>query len=141
MGWQLGVHEGVRIEILNGTQVRHLDVFIDFLISHSNAHLCSTRNDKDLCDVVWVDQNSALTSVHTGEILRIALVTALGWCPLRVIVLCYSTNVTSSVGNINRLWTVRPQSTGTIYTSVCTSVRNLLVMERTYYIYMYLQHG
>ena len=84
MGWQLGVHESVFKEILNGTQVKHLGVFIDFLISHSNAHLSYTRNDKDLCDVVrvdhWVDQNSALTSVHTGEILRIALVTALGWC-------------------------------------------------------------
>jgi hypothetical protein len=33
----------------------HLDVFIDFLISHSNAHLCYTRNDKDLCDTIWVD--------------------------------------------------------------------------------------
>ena len=41
----------------------------------------------------------------------------------------YSTNATSGVGNINRLWTVRSQSTGTICTSVCTSVRNLLVME------------
>ena len=30
---------------------------------------------------------------------------------------------------------------GTKCTSVCTSVRNLLVMERTYYRYMYLQHG
>ena len=55
MGWQFGVHESVLIEILNSTQVRHLDVFIDFLISHSNAHLSYTRNDKDLCDVVWVD--------------------------------------------------------------------------------------
>ena len=84
MGWQLGVHESVLKEILNSTQVRHLDVFIDFLISHSNAHLSYTRNDKDLCDVVWVDhwvdQNSALTSVHPSEILRIALVTLLGWC-------------------------------------------------------------
>ena len=84
MGWQLGVHESVFKEILNGTQVRHLDVFIDFLISHSNAHLSHTRNDKDLCDVVWVDhwvdQHCALTSVHTGEILRIALVVAASWC-------------------------------------------------------------
>ena len=39
-----------------------------------------------------------------------------------MIVLCYSTNATSGVGNINRLWTVRSQSTGTICTSVCTSV-------------------
>ena len=46
MGWQLGVHESVLIEILNSTQMRHLDVFIDFLISHSNAHLSYTRNDK-----------------------------------------------------------------------------------------------
>ena len=80
MGWQLGVHESVLIEILNGTQVKHLSVFIDFLISHSNAHLSYTRNDKDLCDVVWVDQNSALTSVNANEILSTALVTALGWC-------------------------------------------------------------
>ena len=84
MGWQLGVHQSVLIEILNSTQVRHLDVFIDFLISHSNAHLSHTRNDKDLCDALWVDhwvdQNSTLTSVHADEILRIALVTALGWC-------------------------------------------------------------
>ena len=76
MGWQLGVHESVLIEILNSTQVRHLDVFIDFLISHSNAPLSYTRNDKDLCDVVWVDhwvdQNSALTSVSAHEILSIA---------------------------------------------------------------------
>ena len=28
----------------------------------------------------WVDQNSALTSVHLNEILRTALVAALGWC-------------------------------------------------------------
>ena len=47
IGWQLDVHESVLIEILNSTQVRHLDVFIDFLISHSNAHLSYTRNDKD----------------------------------------------------------------------------------------------
>ena len=39
-----------------------------------------------------------------------------------MIVPCYSTNATSGVGNINRLWTVRSQSTGTICTSVCTSV-------------------
>ena len=75
MGWQLGVHESVLIEILNSTQVRHLDVFIDFLISHSNAHLSYTRNDKDLCDIVWVDhwvdQNSALTSVSADEILSV----------------------------------------------------------------------
>ena len=72
MGWQLSVHESVLIEILNSTQVRHLGVFIDFLISHSNAHLSYTRNNKDLCDVVWVDhwvdQNSALTSVQPSEI-------------------------------------------------------------------------
>ena len=84
MGWQLGFYESVLIEILNSTQVGHLDVFIDFLISHSNAHLSYTRNDKDLCDVVWVDhwvdQNSALTSVQPSEILRTALVTAVGWC-------------------------------------------------------------
>ena len=84
MGWQLGVRESVLIEILNSTQVTHLGVFIDFLISHSNAHLSYTRNDKDLCDVVWVDhwvdQNSALTSVSANEILSIALATALGWC-------------------------------------------------------------
>ena len=83
MGWQLGVYESVLIEILNGTQVKHLDVFMHFHISHSNAHLSYTRNDKDLCDIIWVDhwvdQNCALTSVHPGEILRIALVTALGW--------------------------------------------------------------
>ena len=54
MGWQLDVHESVLKEILSGTQVRHLGVFIDFLISHSNAHLSYTRNDKDLCDIVWV---------------------------------------------------------------------------------------
>ena len=76
MGWQLGVHESVLIEILNGTHVRHLGVFIDFLISHSNAHLSYTRNDKDLCDVVWVDhwvdQNSALTSVSANAILGVA---------------------------------------------------------------------
>ena len=46
MGWQLGVYESVLKEILNGTQVRHLDVFMHFLISHSNAHLSYTRNDK-----------------------------------------------------------------------------------------------
>ena len=84
MGWQLGVHESVLIEILNSTQARHLDVFIDFLISHSNAHLSYTRNDKDLCDVVWVDhwvdQNSALTSVSANEILSVAKITAVGWC-------------------------------------------------------------
>ena len=84
MGWQFGVHESVLIGILNSTQVRHLDVFIDFLISHSNAHLSYTRNDKDLCDVVWVDhwvdQNSVVTSVSANEILSIALATALGWC-------------------------------------------------------------
>ena len=76
MGWQLDVHESVLMEILNSTQVRHLDVFIDFLISHSNAHLSYTRNDKDLCDIVrvdhWVDQNSALTSVNANEILSTA---------------------------------------------------------------------
>ena len=83
MGWQLGVHESVLIEILNSTQVTHLGVFIDFLISHSNAHLSYTRNDKDLCDVVWVDQNSSLTSVSANEILRIALITAVGLYPLR----------------------------------------------------------
>ena len=79
MGWQLGVHESVLTEILNSTQMRHLDVFIDFLISYSNAHLFYTRNDKDLCDIVrvdhWVDQNCALTSVHTSEILSIASIT------------------------------------------------------------------
>ena len=84
MGWQLGVYESVLKEILNGTQVRHLDVFIDFPISHSNAHLFYTRNDKDLCDIVrvdhWVDQNCALTSVQPSEILRTGLVTALGRC-------------------------------------------------------------
>ena len=31
-------------------------------------------------------------------------------------------DATSSVGNINRLWTVGSQSTGTICTSVCTSL-------------------
>ena len=76
MGWQLGVHESVLVEILNSTQVRHSDVFIDFLISHSNSHLSYTRNDKNLYDVVWVDhwvdQNSALTSVSANEILSIA---------------------------------------------------------------------
>ena len=75
MGWQLGVHESVLIEILNSTQVRHLDIFIDFLISHSNAHLSYTRNDKDLCDVVWVDHFSELTSVQPNEILSIASIT------------------------------------------------------------------
>ena len=84
MGWQLGFHESFFKEILNGTHVRHLDVFIDFLISHSNAHLSYTRNDKDLCDVVWVDhwvdQNSALTSVSANEILTVAKITAVGWC-------------------------------------------------------------
>ena len=84
MGWQLGFHESVLIEILNSTQVRHLGVFIDFLISHSNAHLSYTRNDKDLCDIVWVDhwvdQNSALTSVSASETLMIALVVAARWC-------------------------------------------------------------
>ena len=76
MGWQLGVHESVLTGILNSTQVRHLDVFIDFLISHSNSHLSYTRNDKNLYDVVWVDhwvdQNSALTSVSADEILSTA---------------------------------------------------------------------
>ena len=84
MGWQLGVHESVLKEILNSTQMRHLSVFIDFLISHSNAHLSYTRNDKDLCDTVWVDhwvdQNSALTSVSANEILSVAKITAVGWC-------------------------------------------------------------
>ena len=79
MGWQLGVHESVLIEILNSTQVRHLGVFIDFLISHSNAHLSYTRNDKDLCDVVWVDHwvdhFSKLTSIQLTEILGIASIT------------------------------------------------------------------
>ena len=76
MGWQLDAHESVLIEILNSTQMRHLGVIIDFLISHSNAHLSYTRNNKDLCDVVWVDhwvvQNNALTSVSADEILNIA---------------------------------------------------------------------
>ena len=40
----------------------------------------------------------------------------------RGIVPYYSTNATSGVGDINRLWTVRSQSTGTKCTSVCTSV-------------------
>ena len=79
MGWQLGFHESVLIEILNSTQVRHLGVFIDFLISHSNAHLSYTRNDKDLCDVVWVDHwvdhFSKLTSIQLTEILGIASIT------------------------------------------------------------------
>ena len=64
--------------------MRHLDVFIDLLVSYSNAHLSYTRNDKDLCDVVrvdhWVDQNSALTSVSANEILSIAKITVVGWC-------------------------------------------------------------
>ena len=72
----IGAHKSFLKEMLNSTQVRHLDVFIDFLISHSNAHLSYTRNDKDLCDVVWVDhwidQDSALTSVSANEILSIA---------------------------------------------------------------------
>ena len=59
--------------------MRHLDVFINFLINHKNAHLSYTRNDKDLCDVVWVDQNSALTSVSANEILSVAKITAVGW--------------------------------------------------------------
>ena len=79
MGWQLGVHQSVLIEILNSTQVRHLDVFIDFLISHLNAHLSYTRTDKDLCDVVrvdhWVNPFSELTSVQPSEILCIASIT------------------------------------------------------------------
>ena len=79
MGWQLGVHQSVLIEILNSTQVRHLGVFIDFLISHSNAHLSYTRNDKDLCDVVqvdyWVDHFSELTNVQPSEILGLASIT------------------------------------------------------------------
>ena len=79
MGWQFGVQESVLIEILNSTQVGHLDVFIDFLISHSNAHLSYTRNDKDLCDVVWVDHwvdhFSELTRVSANEILSIASIT------------------------------------------------------------------
>ncbi len=64
--------------------MRHLDVFIDFLISYSNAHLSHVRNDKDLCDVVWVDdmvdQNTALTSISANEILGVAKITAVGWC-------------------------------------------------------------
>ena len=64
------------MKILNITPVRHLDVFIEFLISHSNAHLSYIRNDKDLCNVVWVDhwvdQNSALKSVGVNVILSIA---------------------------------------------------------------------
>ena len=80
MGWKLSVHESVLIKILNSTQVSHLDVFIDFLICHLNAHLSYIRNVKDLCDVVWVDHFSELTSVQPSEILRTALVTALGWC-------------------------------------------------------------
>ena len=79
MGWQLGVHQSVLIEILNSTQVRHLDVFIDFLISHLNAHLSYTRTDKDLCDVVrvdhWVNPFSELTSVQPSEILGLASIT------------------------------------------------------------------
>ena len=42
------------------------------------------RNDKGLCDTVWIDQgveqNCALTSVHTNGILSLALVVAVGWC-------------------------------------------------------------
>ena len=79
MGWQLSVHESVLIEILNSTQVRHLGVFIDFLISHSNAHLSYTRNDKDFCDAVWVDHwvdhFSEWTSIQPTEILGIASIT------------------------------------------------------------------
>ena len=84
MGWQLGVHQSVLIEILNSTQVRHLDVFIDFLISHLSAHLSYTRTDKDLCDVVrvdhWVNPFSELTSVQPSEILSVAKITAVRWC-------------------------------------------------------------
>ena len=79
MGWQLGVHQSVLLEILNSTQVRHLDVFIDFLISHLNAHLSYTRTYKDLCDVVrvdhWVNPFSELTSVQPSEILGTASIT------------------------------------------------------------------
>ena len=63
--------------------MRHLDVFIDFLISHSNAHLSYTRNDKDLCDFVWVghrvDHFSELTSVQPSEILSIASIKVASW--------------------------------------------------------------
>jgi hypothetical protein len=45
---------------------------------HSTAHCPYTDNDKDYCDLVWVDHwvdhNSALTSAMTREILCIASV-------------------------------------------------------------------
>ena len=43
-----------------------------------------TRNDKYLCDIIWVDhwvdQNTALTIVSANEILSTAKITAVGWC-------------------------------------------------------------
>ena len=50
---------------------------ITFPILRGNSY--STDNEQDLCDIVrvdhWVDQNCALTSVHTSEILSIASIT------------------------------------------------------------------
>ena len=48
-----------------------------------------------------------------------------------------STNATSGVGDINRLWAVRSQSTGTICTSVCTSVMSGAWATPGAYVYIH----
>ena len=51
---------------------------------HLPAHLSHIDNDKDGCEIVWVDHAvdhlSVLTSVHVSEILLIAPITVMGWC-------------------------------------------------------------
>ena len=44
---------------------------------HSTAHLLCTDKERDQCDIIWVEQNSALTSGKSSEILRIAFLQAL----------------------------------------------------------------
>ena len=58
------------------------------------------------------------------------------WCPGAVLVPSLGTSMHSYISIYGSLRINDSRSTGTSCTSVCASIRNLLVMERTYYRYM-----
>jgi len=63
------------------------------------------------------------------------------WCPGAVLGPSVGTSMHSYTSIYGSLRINDSPSTGTFCASVCASIRNLLVMERTYYRYMYLHHG
>ena len=80
------------------------------------------RNDYRWVDH-WVDQNSALTRALTCEILQIASIMWWVGAYSERLPLSASTNAPLAVGIFNRLRDCASLSTGTICTSVCTSVQ------------------